>query len=79
MYSTHVNVYVCMYSTAAITMAEACFLAVTAMVQLLIQLEYVCVCVSVWGWGWGWGCKEVGIRVKRLTEETAELEADNTV
>lgn len=30
-------------------MAEACFLAVTAMVQLLIQLEYVCMCVCVFG------------------------------
>lgn len=33
------------FSTAAINMAEACFLASTAMVQLLIQLE--CMCVTV--------------------------------
>lgn len=40
---------VSMYCTAAVDSVEACFLDLAAMVQLLIQLEYVrlCVCVCV--------------------------------
>ena len=46
MCSTHVTVCV-RIKTAAINMAEACFLGRAATVQLLIQLECVCVCVCV--------------------------------
>lgn len=72
MCSTHVTVCV-RIKTAAINMAEACFLGRAATVQLLIQLECVCVCVrgtrrAVHG------CKEVVNRVKRLTEGTAWTE-----
>lgn len=40
---------VSMYCTAAVDSVEACFLDLAAMVQLLIQLEYVQLCVCLRG------------------------------
>lgn len=60
---------VSMYCTAAVDSVEACFLDLAAMVQLLIQLEYMRLCVCVCVCGDDRGFLGGGVRVMRLRKQ----------